>query len=335
MKKQYFIILITLLMVWPAVAQDLQFTQVLNHPLQLNPALISSSNDFRINLGHRAQWQAIDKGYQSESFTMIHPVFLKKDTWKEDRGNGRLDIGLGLTNDRVGAFNTSSAILAVSSGLKISESQFASLALYGGYIYKMLDVNNLTFDEQYIYGSFDPNNGTGETLISDAAGIPDVGFGLAWYYVPNNEDARFNAYAGMSGYHMHEFNSTLLDMTGKIYNRLSLQAGAKFLKNDLNDFSVHTGYVTQGGFSQFYLGLLTGIYTNEKDKIVFGGWFRQQEALALQLGYHHRSFFFDISYDFPYTDVVRSLNNLTTWEVALGYKFNRARKKSYMNYAFF
>lgn len=334
--RRYILMIISaLFLIQISAAQDVQFTQLLNHPLQLNPALISSSNDFRVTLGHRAQWQAIDKGYQSEALTIIHPIFLKKDSWKSDRGNARLDIGLGLVNDRVGAFNTSSAVLAVSSGLKISADQFASVAVYGGYIYKMLDVNNLTFDQQYIYGSFNPGNGTGEILINEAAGVPDVGFGLAWYYVPMNDEAKINAYAGVSGFHLHEFNNTLLDMAGKIHSRFSMQAGIKFINNDLADFSIHSGYFSQGGRNQFYTGALAGIFTGETDKIVFGTWFRQKESIALQLGYHHRSLIFDISYDFPYTDVVRSINNLTTWEVALGYKFNRAKKREYMNYTFF
>lgn len=315
-------------------AQEVRFTQMLNHPLQLNPALMSSSNDFRLTLGHRAQWQLIENGYQTEAFSAMFPVFLKKDSWKDNRGSARLDIGLSATNDRVGAFNNVNPILAVSSGLKISKNQFVSIALYGGYLYKMLDVDGLTFDEQYINGSYNPDNPNGELLINETVGTPDVGFGMAWFYVPL-KDAKFHAYAGISGFHMNEFNASYLELTGKVHTRYSFQAGVKVIPEDWVDVTTHTGYITHGGFEQFYLGVLAGMYVDGKSKIVFGSWFKQKEAVAMQIGFHHNSFMMDLSYDFPYTDINRSIRNLTTWELNVGYRFNRVKSKGYTNASFF
>ncbi|MDT8308800.1 MAG: type IX secretion system membrane protein PorP/SprF, partial [Bacteroidales bacterium] len=106
MKTIYRIIAIVIILVITSKikAQDPNFTQLVNHPILLNPALISSNNDFRLTLAHRAQWQSIEQGYQTESFSIIYPLFLKKESWRNDRGNAKLDIGFNVTNDRAGAY---------------------------------------------------------------------------------------------------------------------------------------------------------------------------------------------------------------------------------------
>lgn len=314
-----------------ARAQDVSFTQQFANPLRLNPAMMGGNNDLRAILNYRSQWGAVNNGYTSTSFTFLYPIFLKPDLWTKDEGSkSKLDIGLNVFHDKiglydkVGAFNTLDIQLSVGYGLRISKSHFLALSLSGGFVQKYLDVNQ-TFDEQYVNGSYNASNPSGETVLNQQAMYGDVGFGAMWSYFP--EKGKFNVYAGMSGFHLNQPNETFVNRNSTLPIRFSFQAGVKFIGDGIVDFTPNLIVNTQNGVTQLIAGLLTDFRIGKSSKFVLGMWYRQKDAIAFQVGFEHKSFIFGYSYDFSHADITSAISRLSTHEFVLAYKLNMTTKK--------
>lgn len=310
-------------------AQDVRFTQQFANPLRLNPALMGSNNDMRAIMNYRSQWGTVNKGYTTSSFSFLYPLFMKSDLWKMAEGKSKLDFGLNVLNDKAGAFNTMDALLAIGYGLRVSSSHFLALSLSGGYVQKSLDASNQTFDEQYVLGSYNASNPSGQTILNQQASYVDVGFGAMWNYFP--EKGKLNAYAGISGFHLNQPNETFTGASSTLPSRFSYQAGVKIIGDNKVDFTPNIIVNTQNGAKQLMIGMLThfsvGKSTDKSSKLVFGMWYRENEAIAFQIGYEHKSFLFGYSYDFSHAEITKAISRLTTHEIALAYKLNMTTKK--------
>lgn len=306
-------------------AQDVRFTQQFANPLRLNPALMGSNNDLRAILNYRSQWGSINKGFSTSSVSVLYPVFLKPELWKQNNGKSKLDIGLNVISDQAGAFNTMDALLSLGYGLRVAPAHFLSMALSGGFVQKSLDASNQTFDEQYVLGTYSAQNPSGEAVLNQQASYLDIGFGTMWNYFPENE--KINAYAGISGFHLNQPNQTFSGGNSTLSSRFSYQAGIKILGNDKANFIPNIIVNTQNGASQLMIGMLTDYKLGESGKIVLGMWYREKDAIAFQIGYEHKSFIFGYSYDFGHSEITKAIGRLSTHEIALAYKLNRSEKK--------
>ncbi len=313
--------LLVLLLAGNTQAQDTRFSQPLNNQLALNPAMMGLTNDFRINLNYRNQWASIDKGYSTYAISLMYPLFLKtggakSDTTRKVEGRSRLDFGINVTDDKSGGFNRINATLSIGYGLKLSASNSLHAALNIGYINYQFNVLDQTFDEQYLYGSFNPENPTGENLSLNKGAL-DVGFGVMWHFTPEN--AKVQAFAGLSGYHLNQPNMTLLGGRGILPARFNVQAGVKVIGKKM-DFTPVVLYNIQGRFKQFTGGLLMAYKFDQKGKLVVGSWFKERDAIVLQAGYEHKFFLFTYSYDFGISRLARNTRGLMTHEVTLAFK---------------
>ncbi len=208
-----------------AKAQDVRFSQPFSVPLKFNPAIMGANNDLRAIVNYRNQWANIDDGYQTYSFTFLYPIFVD---------GGKLDIGLGAVNDKCGAFNNMDIALAVGYKLQIAESHYLSASISGGYVQKGLDAASLTFDDQYITGSFDDGNPTSETILNEQISYPDFAAGILWYYNPSG---KMNAYFGVSAFHLYQANKSFTDQEVEEAIRYSYQIGVKMISEGGIDVS--------------------------------------------------------------------------------------------------
>jgi type IX secretion system PorP/SprF family membrane protein len=302
-------------------AQDTRWSQPLNSPLAMNPAMMGLTNDFRIILNYRNQWASINKGYTSYSGTLLYPLFLgsKKDTSSSEGPRNRIDFGLNVTDDKSGGFNRINATLSIGYGLRLDKSNWLHAALNFGYMNYQLDAIHQTFDEQFVQGTFDVNNPTGESL-NLSKGAPDVGLGFMWHYAPENN--KLQAFAGISAYHVNQPNLTVISGRGTLPARINAQAGVKIIGNKM-DFTPVLFYNYQGPHRQFGGGLTFAYKFGEmgsKGKLVVGTWFKEKDAVVLHAGYEHKYFFFTYSYDFGISKLARTTKGLMTHEVGLGFK---------------
>lgn len=333
MKHQIYTTLLCAIIILPMglLAQDASFTQQFANPLRLNSALMGSNTDLKVIANYRTQWGIIGKGYNTASVSVLFPLFLKPDLWKMGEGKTKLDFGLNVINDRAGAFNTLDVLLAVGYGVKLSESHFLTMTLNGGYVQKSLDASGLTYDEQYVNGSYSVSNPAGGNIFSQKAGYPDAGFGAMWDYLP--EKGKIGAYAGISGYHLNQPDETFATSgNSRLSGRVSYQAGLKVPGNDKVSFAPNVIVNTQNGTKQLMIGTLVDYKIGESGKAVVGAWYREKEAIAFQVGYEHKMFLFGYSYDFGHAEINKSIARLMTHEIAIAYKLNRMGNATSVSY---
>lgn len=299
-------------------AQDPVFSQPLNNPLQLNPSLMGMNNSLRAVVNFRNQWMDIDEGFNTGSFSVTMPVFLKKDMWRLEEGRNRLDFGIHTTGDKAGAFTCLNASLSVGYGMYISDNSFLHSSINLGYIQNTLDAGSLIFDDQYQWGSYNAGNPSAETMPNMNASAPDAGFGFLWHY--KNKAKKLNAFAGISGYHLNQPNLSYHSGIEVLPSRFSFQGGLKIIGEEKLDLNPYAIYTTQGSYEQLLLGVTADFNFSKKSKMIVGGSYRVNDAIIMMAGYEHEFFYFTYSYDFGSSMISRNIYGLMTHEITLAYK---------------
>ncbi|MDD3876808.1 MAG: PorP/SprF family type IX secretion system membrane protein [Bacteroidales bacterium] len=299
-------------------AQDPSFSQPMNNPLLLNPSMMGMNNSFRAILNYRNQWMDIDEGFNTGSFSLVLPVFLKKDMWRLEEGRNRLDFGINTTGDKAGAFTRLNASLSIGYGLYISDYSFLHSSINIGYIQNSIDAGSLIFDDQYQWGSYNAGNPSAESIPNLKASAPDAGFGLLWYY--KNANKKVNAFAGISGYHLNQPNLAYHSGVEVLPSRFSVQAGLKIKGDEKLDLNPTVIYTTQGPYKQLMIGLTADYNIGTKSKLIVGSWYKANDAIVLLAGYDHELFSLNYSYDFGNSLVSRDIYGLMTHEITIAYK---------------
>ena len=309
------------------IAQDIRFSQPGNNPLRYNPAMMGANHDLKILLNYRNQWGMIDGGFNTGALTAMYPIYIKKPDWESGNGASKFDVGLVGMYDAAGAFRKIDAAIALGYSHQLTEAHQLSLSGTAGMIQKSLDASNQTFDEQYVWGAFDAANPTGQAILNESVVVPDVGFGLMWHYVPVKEDAKFNAHLGVSGYHINQPNESFVGGLGKLPAKFSFQGALTVLGLQKFDIAFHAIYTMQGSYNQFVGGILGyyNLHEASRSRLLVGGWYKQKEAITLQIGYEHKMFIFGYSYDFATSDISIPIKGLMTHEVSVGFKLNQAK----------
>ncbi len=321
--KKINLVILGLIISWAAFSQDVRYSQPFSVPLKLNPALMGSDDNINVKLNYRSQWAVIDDGYSTAAFTFMGPVY--------KQGNGsKLDVGLYVMDDMAGAFNHIEGMLAVNYNLRLSESgHFLSASVYGAYNQKFLDVDGLTFDDQYEVGSFVATNPTGETVMNESIYYIDAGFGLMWFYQPR-EESNINAFAGISAFHVNEPNESYTEETGTLYAKYATQAGIKIMPEGSKlNFTLNILGSTQNEINELATGLYTDYNINETFKARIGAWYRAQNTFAFVVGFEFKHIYLGYSYDLPNSVLSNMINGANTHEISLSYYFNTSSKKSY------
>ena len=300
-------------------AQDYRFTQSYANPLRLNPAMMGANSDLKAGLGYRTQWKNIEKGFTTMSFTGMYPLFLKS--------GGKLDGGISVISDKAGAFKTTDFALAIDYNREIASNQNLCLSLLGGFAQKSLDKTNLTFEDQYVLGSYSSSNlSSDQAILKDKAGFADVGFGLVWYMNPSRDVSKLNAFAGLSGFHLNKPNQSLTGKDGKLPVRLCYIGGVKIFGDKKIDVAPNVRMTQQAGNTEMSAGVSVDYNLNETMKAVIGVWYRRSDAVAFMVGVEHTMFSFGYSYD----AVTSSLNSVASraaaHEITLAYKMQMKPK---------
>ena len=308
-----------MLIIITSFAQDPRLTQSYANPLRINPAIMGANTDMKFMLNYRTQWASIDKGYTTYSFTGMYPIFL-------NQGKSKLDIGLSGMNDKAGAFNNLDMAIAIDYSKEIAPNNNLCISLIGGYVQKSINTSSLTFDNQYVQGSYNANNPSKEATLVDNVAHPDLGFGFMWFLNPNRTEAKLNAFLGISGYHLNQPNSTLLGTNGKMPMRFDYQGGVKIFGDGKIDFTPNVRINMQSGNVEAAAGLYVDYNFSDNAKLVIGSWYRRNDAIAFLLGFEHKNFTVGYSYDMINTNLNVVTTGVNAHEVTISYKLSRLGK---------
>ncbi|MBB3699894.1 PorP/SprF family type IX secretion system membrane protein [Flammeovirga yaeyamensis] len=246
-------------------AQDAHLSQYYAAPLYLNPALVGTAGDGRVNMNYRNQWVGVPSNYSTFMASFDTPIPKK-------------NIGLGVTlhQDVVGTNSGSIMdrfVMNFSGGynLKLNKKYTLSFGLQLGFEQSSLGFYKLLFGDQ-IDDDGITGDPTKDRVDRESHIYPDISSGALLY----GKDFWF----GLSVYHMNQPKITrFTNGTDYLPVRFSAHAGYRIpltyrwhgtvANYDDRTVSFMMHYQSQGKKDQ----LSTGVNLNY-NPIIFGIWYR-------------------------------------------------------------
>lgn len=274
-------------------AQDPQYSQFYSNLVMLNPAFTGSGIGPRVALNYRAQWVNIPGFYNQFAVSYDQPLmFLGQE-------NG---IGVNVNADRAGEGQLTkiNATFNYSYQVEIVRDHFIRAGFSVGFIQASIDPTQLRFPDQ-----IDPRNGF---VYATSEPIGD------WQLNRINEDvnaglAYFNEYAWVGATFSHlttpqEVFTTVGNPGGdatELPIKYTFTGGLRIPLSSYNgrrELSISPAvlYKMQGEFRQIDVGL----YVNAAP-MVFGVWYRHQDALIGLIGVQTPDERISFGYSFDYT----------------------------------
>ncbi|MCB0850951.1 MAG: type IX secretion system membrane protein PorP/SprF [Bacteroidetes bacterium] len=298
-----------------ASAQDPQYSQFYANQLMLNPAFTGSGIGPRIAMNYRAQWVKIPGYYKQFAFSYDQPVHFLGTTQ---------GLGINFNSDVAGEGNLTklNVNLNYAYQVEIVDDHFLRFGLAGGIQQASIDFYKLRFPDQ-----IDPRNGfvrpTSEPAnISNAVIRPDVSAGIAY----------FNEYAwlGFTVNHITEpvevFTQAIQNsVDAKLPRKYTVTGGVRIPLRDMRnrrELSITPVflYKMQGEFFQ----IDGGLYVNA-EPMVFGLWYRHQDAMIGLIGVRQGPFRFGYSYDYTISDLTQRISG-GSHEISVILEFEQYQK---------
>jgi len=294
-KKIIWIVLL-LVQVFYARAQDLHFSQYFNTPLLINPANtgFNPDYDFRIGGNYRNQWAYIN-GNPYKTMGLWGDTKLFTDRFE----NGWVGAGLSIIKDATGSLSSTGAFASIAYHQMLGYNSLLSGGFGLGYVSKRIDISKLTFDNQWNGRFFDITIPANESFSYSQASYLDLQMGLNYAYFAS-ENVYFNA--GVSVMHINTPRESFFDPTVSD-NRVPRRYTA-FLNSSIkiqNIWIVNPNiYVSKMGNAW---ETVVGFNANRDlsgdglQQLILGLYYRNKDALIPMVGYQVNDLKFTVNYD--------------------------------------
>ena len=205
-------------------AQENEFSQYRLAPLQVNPAEVAHSSDWRVIAHYRGQQVAGDIGFRTTQFTVMRPLF-----WGKRRYAG---VGISVMDQRSadpGWFRFQRIGLSLAHEIPITKRERISLGVQTRYQVKRLSTEGVRTGSQFLPGvGFDPTlrNGEGDGLRHPYFSISAGGL---WYRTDRHEQT--TAYIGLSAFDLNRPRDTFFDAASSLPVVLQAHGGFQLLES--------------------------------------------------------------------------------------------------------
>lgn len=319
MRKIYITFFFLIIAVIAVNAQDLHFSQFYNSPLNLNPALTGVYHqDKRFVANLRSQWSSVPVPFMTTSIA-YDQKFLNDGRL----GNNILGGGLFLNYDKAGdaEMQTTQIGGSIAYTRQISKMHFIS----GGFRLLMaqrrFDITKLTFDKQFVDGTFIPTANTGEDFSNFNYNYVDIGAGINWLFQISK---RMKFHFGVSATHLNEPRATFFkndDIRQSQRWNLHLDAAIQLAqKVDLMPAAI---FSMQGVQQERLFGTAIRYHLDERfareKSISVGTWYRMNDAAIASFGLNYPTWQAMISYDFNTSNFANATNGAGGVELSFIY----------------
>ncbi len=319
LRKQLLIYL--LLFTGMVKGQDINFSQFYELPLLRNPGLAGIFNgDIRVTSAFRSQWQSVTTPYR----TLGLGIEYKKPI---GRSNDYITLGTQLTNDIAGDSRLRRTqifpVLNYHKSLSGERDSYLSAGLMGGPVIQRFDPTKLSFDDQFINGSYSPTNPTKEVFTNTGFTYWDAAVGLNFSSTAG-ESTRY--YIGLGLFHFTKPKVAFQQQYDIVLNpKWVVNAGLSAPVGDANKLIVYADYFMQGGARQIQGGLLlshdlSAYDENHKTTISGGAFYRWNDALVPVLKLDYNQFAVGITYDVNVSKLKSASQYRGAYEITLSYK---------------
>ncbi len=320
MSKKVNILIILLSLFSFLKGQDIHFSQFNQSPLNLNPSLTGNFNaKYRLIGNFRNQWSTLGEGYKTFSFSAEGKNLFKLK---------RVSYGVLLFQDEAGTgnFTTSNYAFSInySQNLNYDSSLSVSIGAMLSYQQSKLDLDNFSFDRQYIGTLYNPNNPNGENFKQEVFGYFNPSVGTHVNYALNNNNAiKF----GVAFHNLIKPKNSLFQLEEQqLETRTSFHFSSTFLLNQLLDIQPSILYMMQGEAQELIIGSNLRYYlekTSYARKAITGGiFYRNKDAAIVYLGVELTQTTIGFSYDIGTSDLRQASNRKGGLEISIIHLIN-------------
>jgi len=321
LKNLVLLVALSLALILPANAQDLQYSQYYASPLYLNPAMAGAELTGRVGFNYRNQWPTYD--VQFTSMSAYYDTFIPYI-------NSGIGVHVMQESEGISKLRSTSVSMQYSYELRLAENLYFRPGIQSTYIRR-----EVGFSDRLIFAKDIDQNDPSLPPSSSSDGLGEQ-FGL-YSFTAGGIIFTNNAWIGVAAHHLNKPNQSLIaGESSALPMKLSFHAGFQIsleeggMRRDFSHFRKQRylmptlNYRKQGPFEQLDLG--TYLYL---EPLLFGAWYRglpfktkeglvNRDALVIMVGINLVNGL-NVGYSFDYTVSKLGIKSGGAHEVSLSW----------------
>ena len=337
------ILIMSLILVQDAKAQDAHFSQFAMSPLLLNPSLAGLNNgDYRVYANFRTQWNTINNGNAYRTLAAGVDMAIGKSA----PSGSFAGVGLSFYSDQSGAvsFNTNNITLTAAYHIMLSRRRNMSLSIGlqgGGYI-RGFDASKAIYDFNYDQSTGNVNTNQREAFTRTQVYYADVSAGL--FYTATLRSGT-DLYIGTGLSHINQPRISYFSgatnpgmFNEKLDMKFTAHGGASIVLNPKLWVIPNFFVMIQGPASQYNAGAMMKIQIGNKvltrNFLYLGAQVRVAHAMDIPMAdaviiharFDYKAFTLGLSYDINVSKLQASTNTFGAPEVGVMYTIKGKHK---------
>lgn len=284
-------------------AQDIHFSQFYENASLRNPALVGiMSGDYKAGAMFRSQW-----GTLSTPFTTVLASYETKIIVNREVQD-YLSFGLTGASYKAGktGFGTSSVYGTINYNKSLEDAHrtYMSFGFTAAYLQRSADFSKMTFANQYVGGTYSPENASNEMFKTNSITGFDLGAGVSLNGAVGGLKGS-NYYAGIAAYNVISPDQSFLVNARALRRsmRWTGNLGFRATLNNIATLTIHANYQYQDPYNEAIVGALVGFRSTQMpDKNAFttsiGCFYRIKDAIIPTVKFEYHSASLNFSYDF-------------------------------------
>ncbi len=304
-------------------AQDINFSQFYELPLLRNPGLAGIFwGDFRITASYRNQWETVGVPFRTMALGAEYKL-----PQQEDATVKKL-LGLQITNDVAGDARFARTQIFPAGNIQVplnfGNQTYLSLGFMGGPVQQKFDPEKMTFDDQFVNGSYSVGNPTQQSFNRTNMTYFDLAAGLSLSGLINDA-AKY--YVGVGGFHLITPTVAFIKQNDiKLNRKYVVNMGVYAPSGYGNNFIIYADYFTQGDYKMAQGGFLYSYSINgeaeeyNRTAITAGAFYRWADAIVPVVKLDVEKFGIGLSYDINISKLKTATELRGGFELTLSYK---------------
>lgn len=310
----------------PVFGQDIHYSQFINSPHNLNPALTGDFNgDYRFIGNGRRQWNSVTVPYETFSLASDARNFF------ESKHTG---AGIMMNHDKTGdsKLTTFQLNISLSKGFALDrkkEKHLIRLGIQTGFTQKRIDYSALTYDNQYNGTAFDPSAPSNESFGNSGRIYPNFHAGITYTKVISRTRL---VRTGFSIYNINRPEQSFFnEVTVMLDRRFNFHINGEFDMNPQLDILPGLLIMQQGRYHQTTLGTNFRYKIDQRKRhyraLYAGIWTRARDAGFVTFGMDYNNVHASISYDINYSRLTRASHGRGGVEISVIYIISKTPKR--------
>jgi type IX secretion system PorP/SprF family membrane protein len=268
---------------------------------------------------------AVTKPYVTFSAAADAPVF------KSHARRVLFGVGLNFSTDRAGdskySSHQTSLTLSLTKSLDRRNRNKIGFGFYGGFVQRTINYAALYFDEQFVNGTFDPNNPISEDFGREKFFFFDCGIGTFYSYAPSE---KFSLAVGVSASHLNQPDQSLYFKKSMLPIKTLVHFSTAIRLNKIVFLSPMAFASFQKEYREIVFGTnLTYIFKKnsytDRFAIGVGLFYRWADAVIVNTYIEWQNLKFGCSYDLNSSTLTRASQVRGGFEFSLSYIYKKPK----------